>query len=183
MSTDALSDHLEIATFGGGCFWCVEAVFEALPGVAEVISGYEGGHTENPTYDDVCRGDTGHAEVTRVYFDPAVISYERLLEVFWKAHDPTQLNRQGADVGTQYRSVIFYHSPEQKALAEASMAALDQSGTWPRPVVTEIAASSTFYPAEKYHQDYYRRNPGAPYSVMVIRSKLKTLQSKGVLGP
>jgi len=172
-----------IATVGGGCFWCVEAVFEKVPGVVEVISGYQGGHTEHPTYEEVCRGDTGHAEVTRILYDPEKVSFQQLLAVFWSAHDPTQLNRQGADVGTQYRSVIFYHNETQREEAEASKAALDQSGKWPRPVVTEITASGTFYPAEKYHQDYYRKNPGAPYSQHVIREKLDKLKAKGVLSP
>jgi peptide-methionine (S)-S-oxide reductase len=164
-----------VATFGAGCFWCVEAVFEELDGVYTVVSGYQGGATEAPTYKDVCRGDTGHAEVVRVEYDPARLSYDRLLEVFWKAHDPTQLNRQGADVGTQYRSVIFYHDEAQREAAEASKAALVASGRHSKPVVTQIAPASEFYEAEAYHQDYYRMNPGAPYSRHVIRDKLKKL--------
>jgi len=171
-------EKTDIATFGGGCFWCVEAVFEQVPGVASVVSGYQGGHVENPTYEEVCRGDTGHAEVTRIEFDPSVTSFEKLLALFWDAHDPTQLNRQGADVGTQYRSVIFYHSEEQRTKAEESRKALEASGRFKDPVVTEISPAPVFYPAEKYHQDYYRENPGAPYSVFVIRGKLKKLGMK-----
>lgn len=168
----------EIATFGAGCFWCVEAVFERLPGVISVVSGYQGGQKKNPTYQDVCSGDTGHAEVVRIEFDPSVIPYEKLLDTFWTAHDPTQLNRQGADVGTQYRSVIFYHSDEQKAKAEASKAAADASGKFKRPIMTQIVSASEFYEAEGYHQDYYRKNPHAPYSQYVISDKLKKLGYK-----
>lgn len=165
----------EFATFGGGCFWCVEAVFEKLPGVLSVTSGYQGGKTAKPTYEQVCRGDTGHAEVVRVEFDPSVIRYGELLDVFWKAHDPTQLNRQGADVGTQYRSVIFFHSEEQRKAAEASKAALDASGAYSRPVVTQIAPAEDFYAAEAYHQDFFRRNPTHGYSRAVIQGKLRKL--------
>ena len=172
------SNKTEMATLGGGCFWCVEAVFEQVPGVSEVVSGYEGGHVKNPTYRQVCEGDSGHAEVTRITFDPAVVTFEKLLDIFWDAHDPTQLNRQGADVGTQYRSVIFYHSEDQRAKAEASKAALDASGKLKQPVVTEISPTQTFYPAEGYHQDYYRHNPDEPYSSYVIRPKLKKLGMK-----
>lgn len=171
-------EKTEVATFGGGCFWCVEAVFEQAPGVLDVVSGYQGGQVEHPTYEEVCRGDTGHAEVTRIEFDPAVTSYEKLLALFWDAHDPTQLNRQGADTGTQYRSVIFYHSEEQREKAEASKKALEASGRFKDPVVTEISPAPEFYPAERYHQDYYRENPGAPYSMFVIRGKLKKLGMK-----
>lgn len=167
---------LEVATFGAGCFWCVEAVFERLPGVKSVISGYTGGHIEAPTYEAICRGDTGHAEVVRIEFDPSVISYARLLDTLWEAHDPTTLNRQGADVGTQYRSAIFYHSDAQREAAEASKAAA--AGRFTRPIVTEITAAGVFYPAEAYHQDYYRRNPNAPYSRHVIRDKLSKLDAK-----
>lgn len=178
MANKEAPEKTDIATFGGGCFWCVEAVFQQVPGVISVISGYQGGQVENPTYEQVCRGDTGHAEVTRIEFDPAVASYEKLLAVFWDAHDPTQLNRQGADVGTQYRSVIFYHTEEQRVQAEASKRALEASGKFSDPVVTEISPAPEFYPAEKYHQDYYQRNPGAPYSMFVIRGKLKKLGLK-----
>lgn len=168
----------DVATFGAGCFWCVEAVFENLPGVISVVSGYQGGAVKNPTYKDVCAGDTGHAEVVRIEFDPSVVTYEKLLDVFWTAHDPTQLNRQGADVGTQYRSVIFYHSDEQRAKAEASKSAADLSGQFKRPIMTQIVSADTFYAAEEYHQDYYRKNPTAPYSQYVIRDKLKKLGFK-----
>ncbi|HMO52708.1 MAG TPA: peptide-methionine (S)-S-oxide reductase MsrA [Kiritimatiellia bacterium] len=180
MSSDE-KPKVEIATFGGGCFWCVEAVFEKVPGVLEVVSGYQGGKVKHPTYEQVSRGNTGHAEVTRITYDPAVVSYERLLEVFWLAHDPTQLNQQGADVGTQYRSVIFYHDEEQRRLAEASKAALAESGRFSKPIVTEISAAPVFYPAEGYHQDYYRRNPNAPYSTYVIREKMDKLKRLGVV--
>lgn len=167
--------HTHSATFGGGCFWCLEAVFERVPGVRSVRPGYMGGSIENPTYQQVSRGDTGHAEVVRIEYDPGRVTYERLLEIFWKAHDPTQLNRQGADVGTQYRSVIFHHDKDQKHAAEASKDALNRSGIHASPVVTEIAPASTFYPAEAYHHAYFRNNPDAPYSRHVIRPKLDTL--------
>jgi len=165
----------ERATFGGGCYWCVEAVFQRLPGVVSVASGFMGGHTENPTYKEVCSGKTGHAEVVQVEFDPARISYEKLLEWFWKAHDPTQLNRQGADVGTQYRSVIFYHSEGQRAAAEKSKAGLDGSGALGKPVVTEISPAGVFYKAEDYHQNYFNDNRAAPYCQFVIDPKLRKL--------
>lgn len=164
---------MEKATFGAGCFWCVEAVFERLDGVQDVQSGYAGGQTVNPTYDDVCTGSTGHAEVIQITFDPGKIPYEKLLDLFWKAHDPTTLNRQGADVGTQYRSVIFTHSSHQKAAAEASKAAAAKS--FRNPIVTEIRTLDTFYPAETYHQDYFRKNPDAPYCRIVIQPKLNKL--------
>lgn len=172
------SSSTRYATFGGGCFWCVEAVFEQVPGVLDVVSGYEGGQVENPTYRQVCTGETGHAEVVRIAFDPAVVSFKKLLEVFWDAHDPTTLNRQGADVGTQYRSVIFYHDDEQRAEAETAKAAVNASGRFRNPVVTEISPATNFYPAEGYHQDYYRNNPDQPYSGYVIRPKLKKLGMK-----
>jgi len=172
---DTSTKHHAIATFGGGCFWCVEAVFQKVPGVASVTSGYKGGHVRNPTYQDVSRGDTGHAEVVKIAFDPSVVTYEALLDLFWKAHDPTQLNRQGADVGTQYRSVIFYHSEEQKVQAESSRDRLEQSGAYKRPIVTQIVAAEEFYEAEDYHQDYYRNNPRAGYSRAVIEPKLRKL--------
>jgi peptide-methionine (S)-S-oxide reductase len=161
------------AIFGAGCFWCVEAVFERLPGVLTVEAGYAGGTKANPTYEEVCTGTTGHAEVAEITFDPAVISYERLLEVFWDAHDPTTLNRQGADVGTQYRSVIFYQTQQQRDIAEQSLAKA-QKGL-DDPIVTQIVPLKTFYKAESYHQDYYRSNPGAPYCTFVIKPKLKKL--------
>lgn len=163
------------ATFGGGCFWCVEAVFERMDGVLAVVSGYEGGHVENPTYKDVSTGRSGHAEVVRIEYDPDVIGYDELLDVFWKAHDPTQVNRQGADVGPQYRSIIIYNTEEQKVLAEASKSRLEASGEHDKPIATEIAPATGFYPAEDYHQDYFRNNPRAPYSTFVIRPKLNKL--------
>lgn len=169
--------NTEIATFGAGCFWCVEAVFQELKGVIKVESGYMGGKTENPTYREVCTGNTGHAEVTRITFDPAQISYAELLEVLWTAHDPTTLNRQGADAGTQYRSAIFYHSPEQKAIAEKSKAEV-ATAIWERPIVTEITPAGTFYPAEEYHQDYFANNPDAGYCRIVIAPKVEKVRAK-----
>jgi peptide-methionine (S)-S-oxide reductase len=170
------TNKTERATLGGGCFWCVEAVYERLPGVKSVTSGYAGGHTPNPSYKDVCAGDTGHAEVTQIEFDPSQISFEKLLDVFWEAHDPTTLNRQGADVGTQYRSVIFYETEAQKIAAEKSKAAATKN--FSKPIVTEILPLTTFYKAEGYHQDYYRNNQNAPYCRMVIRPKLEKLGKK-----
>lgn len=161
------------ATFGGGCFWCVEAVFQELKGVEKVVSGYAGGHVPNPSYQEVCTGTTGHAEVTQVTYDPEVISYPELLEVFWKTHDPTTLNRQGNDIGTQYRSIILYHDEEQKQIAESIKARLDASGAFDRPIVTEIVPLTTFYPAETGHQNYYRQNSRQPYCQFVIVPKLE----------
>lgn len=169
----------ELATMGGGCFWCTEAVLERLPGVKQVVSGYAGGRVDNPTYEQICTGRTGHAEVIQVEFNPAVVGYEKILEVFFEAHDPTSLNRQGADEGTQYRSVIFYHTEEQqKAAARAKLAA---QSFWPDPIVTEIVPLPKFYPAEKYHQDYFKNNPNASYCTFVIKPKVKKLEQKGVL--
>jgi peptide-methionine (S)-S-oxide reductase len=169
----------ELATVGGGCFWCTEAVLERLPGVKKVVSGYAGGHVNNPTYEEVCTGTTGHAEVIQVEFDPAVISYDKILEVFFEAHDPTTLNRQGADEGTQYRSVIFYHNEaQQKAAARAKIAA---QALWPDPIVTEVSPLTKFYVAEKYHQDYFKNNPNAGYCSFVIKPKMKKLEQKGVI--
>lgn len=162
-----------IATFGGGCFWCVEAIYESVPGVKSVTSGYAGGKNENPTYKEVCSGESGHAEVVRIEFDPNQVSYEKLLDIFFATHDPTTLNRQGADIGTQYRSVVFYHSEEQKLATEKKKTALDASGEFGDPIVTEISEAPTFYSAEEYHQDYFRRNPNAGYCQMVIRPKLE----------
>lgn len=164
---------LEKATFGSGCFWCTEAIFENLNGVTSVVSGYAGGEADNPSYEAVCSGATGHAEVTQITYDPSIISYDELLEVFWKTHDPTTLNRQGNDEGTQYRSVIFYHNDEQKQLAEKYKAELDKSGAWDDPIVTEISAFTKFYPAENYHQDYYVNNPNQGYCAFVIAPKLE----------
>jgi len=165
----------ELATFGAGCFWCVEAVLERLDGVLDVTSGFMGGTKENPTYEDVCTGTTGHAEVVQVKFDPSKISYTTLLEWFWKLHDPTTLNRQGHDVGTQYRSVIFYHNDEQKRLAEKSRQLLEEAGTFTAPIVTEVMKASSFYKAENYHQDFYRNNKTYGYCVYNIVPKLEKL--------
>ena len=172
-----MTPKLETATFGGGCFWCVEAVFQDLKGVHRTVSGYAGGSTPNPTYEQVCAEITGHAEVVQIAFDPGTISYEDLLDIFWRTHDPTTLNRQGADVGTQYRSVIFYHNETQKALSERSRAETDASGLWPDPIVTEIAALQAFYPAENYHQNYYRLNADQPYCQVVIAPKVRKLKT------
>lgn len=165
----------ETVSFGMGCFWCGEAVFQRVDGVLSVTSGYQGGETPNPTYKQVCSGRTGHAEVIRVSYDPKRVTFAELLAVFWKAHDPTQLNRQGADVGTQYRSAIYTETEAQRLEAEASKAALDASGLLRKPVVTEIAAAKPFYPAEADHQDYYNNNRAAPYCRMVIAPKLQKL--------
>lgn len=162
----------DTATFGGGCFWCIEAVFQQMNGVLSVASGYEGGEKADPTYEQVCSGTTGHAEVVQVVFDPAVVTYAELLEVFWSVHDPTTLNRQGADIGTQYRSVIFYHNDAQKELAVNYRKRLNEEGAFSDPVITEISQASTFYKAEAYHQNYYRENENQPYCSFVIRPKL-----------
>ena len=159
------------ATFGGGCFWCLEAVFEQLKGVEKVESGYAGGRVENPTYKAVCGGGTGHAEVVRVTFDPAVISYRELLGVFFAVHDPTTLSRQGNDVGTQYRSVIYTHGPDQEEAARAVIRELTERGEWPNPIVTEVVPAPTFYKAEDYHQGYFRANPDQPYCQLVVNAK------------
>ena len=164
---------METATFGGGCFWCTEAIFKRLKGVENVTSGYSGGTTENPSYNDVCSGETGHAEVIQIKFDPTVISYRELLEVFWSTHDPTALNRQGADVGTQYRSVIFYHSEAQKQIALKYKNELNSALVFGKPVVTEISPFSKFYKAENYHQDYFETNSTKAYCQIVIVPKLK----------
>ncbi len=160
------------ATLAGGCFWCLEAVFDELRGVESIESGYAGGQRPNPTYEQVCAGTTGHAEVVQVVFDPDVISYRDLLNVFFSIHDPTTLNRQGADVGTQYRSAIFYHSPEQKAIAEAVIRDLEEQKLWDDPIVTEVTELDTFYPAENYHRDYFAQNPGQAYCNVVIAPKV-----------
>lgn len=167
---------LQKATFGSGCFWCTEAIFERLNGVVAVESGYSGGKVDNPTYEEVCSGTTGYAEVTQITYDPSVISFDELLEVFWKTHDPTTLNRQGKDVGTQYRSVIFYHNEEQKQLAEKYKEELNKSGAWGNPVVTEISAYSNFFLAEDYHQDYYENNPNQGYCSFVIAPKVEKFE-------
>ena len=169
---------LEMADLGGGCFWCLEAVYDELQGVQQVVSGYEGGHVQNPSYNAVCGGNTGHAEVVRVTFDPAVVSYEDILRVFFTIHDPTTLNRQGADAGTQYRSVIFYHDEAQKETAEKLMAELDAEGIWSNPIVTAVEPAQAFYPAEDYHQDYYANNSYQPYCQVVINPKLAKFRQK-----
>ncbi|MDP6538216.1 MAG: peptide-methionine (S)-S-oxide reductase MsrA [Planctomycetota bacterium] len=175
---DAATPVSTLATFGAGCFWCIEAVLERVEGVESVDSGYMGGHVEDPTYRQVCDGDTGHAEVVQVRYDPERITYEHLLAWFWRLHDPTTLNRQGADEGTQYRSAIFYHSEAQRLAAEASRAEADASGDFADPIVTEITAAETFYTAEGYHQDYYELNKRQPYCRLVIAPKLDKLGLK-----
>ncbi len=170
------TNHTGLATLGGGCFWCIEAVFQMLPGVKSVTSGYAGGAKANPTYQEVCAGDTGHAEVIQIEYDPQKISYEKLLATFWEAHDPTTLNRQGADEGTQYRSIILYRNEAQKLAAEKSKAEAQKH--FRQPIVTEIAPLKQFYPAEGYHQNYYRANPSQPYCRMVIRPKVEKLERK-----
>mgnify|MGYP005848137645 CR=1 FL=1 len=162
----------ELATLGGGCFWCLEAVFDQLVGVTDVVSGYAGGHVKNPSYKQVCAGNTGHAEVVQVRFDPARLSYRDLLEVFFSIHDPTTLNRQGNDVGPQYRSVIFYHSPEQERIARELIAELNAARRWAQPIVTELSPISAFYPAEDYHQEYFAQNGGQPYCQFVVAPKV-----------
>jgi len=163
----------ETATFAGGCFWCVEAIYEKLDGVISVTSGYSGGDVVNPTYEQVCTGNTGHAEAAQIVFNPAKISYKDLLEVFWKTHDPTTLNRQGNDIGTQYRSAIFYENNKQKEIAEKYKSKLDKSDIFKNPIVTEIVPLESFYPAENYHQDYYERNKSQPYCQLVITPKVE----------
>ena len=165
--------ELAVATFGTGCFWCTEAVFQDIKGVYTAVSGYSGGHVKNPTYKAVCDGTTGHAECIKITFDPAEVSYAKLLEVFFMVHDPTQLNRQGNDVGTQYRSVIFYHSDEQKNLAMSAKEALEREKAFDKPIVTQIVPAETFYPAEDYHQEYYNNNGNSnPYCTMVVKPKV-----------
>lgn len=167
-----MANERELATLGGGCFWCLEAVYADLRGVERVVSGYAGGHVPNPTYQAVCGGRTGHAEVVQVTFDPEEISYADILEVFFATHDPTTLNRQGADVGTQYRSAIYTHSTDQKAIAEQAIAEQERSGTWKGRIVTEVAPLDVFYPAEDYHQEYFAQNPNAPYCQVVVAPKV-----------
>lgn len=162
----------EVATLGGGCFWCVEAVYDALKGVEDVVSGYMGGHLNQPSYEAVCTGTTGHAEVIQIKFDPAIISYDDVLNIFFTIHDPTTLNRQGADVGTQYRSVVFYHNAEQKAQAEAKIQQLTAEKVWDDPIVTEVTEASTFWAAEDYHQEYFANNPNQGYCAAVVAPKV-----------
>lgn len=168
--------NLETATFGSGCFWCTEAIFERVNGVSSVISGYSGGSVDNPTYKEVCNGTTGHAECTQITFDPAIVSYDELLEIFWKTHDPTTLNRQGNDVGTQYRSVIFYHNEEQKQKAEYYKNKLNDEKIWDNNIITEISKFEKFYPAEDYHQEYYENNPNQGYCAYVITPKVEKFE-------
>ena len=172
------STNLEEATFGAGCFWCVEAVFEEVKGIKSAVAGYAGGEIENPTYKQVSSGTTDHAEVARITFDPSVISYEQLLEVFWHTHNPTTKNRQGADVGPQYRSVIFYHNDHQKEVAEKSLKKTDASNLWEDPIVTEIQPITNYSKAENYHQNYYENNPNAGYCQVVIAPKLKKFRKE-----
>jgi peptide-methionine (S)-S-oxide reductase len=181
----ALSENIQMpdqnterATFGSGCFWCTEAVFQQLRGVQSVQSGYSGGHTANPTYEQVCSGRTGHAEVIQITFDPKLISFDELLNVFWKTHDPTTPNRQGHDVGTQYRSAIFYHNDDQQRIAEAYKEQLNASGTFGAPIVTEITPFRNIYPAEQYHQNYFNQNPEQSYCAAVIRPKVEKFKKE-----
>ena len=172
------SQQTELATFGAGCFWCVEAIYQRVSGVVDIESGYAGGHVINPTYKQVTTGRTGHAEVVRITFRPDITSFEELLEVFWHTHDPTTLNRQGADVGTQYRSAIFYHNEEQKQIAEASLKKTDESDLWDDPIVTEITELSNYSTAEDYHQNYFNNNPNAGYCSIVIAPKVQKFKKK-----
>ena len=168
----------ELVTLAGGCFWCLEAVYDELNGVMDVVSGYSGGQVSNPSYKAVCTGETGHAEVVQVTFNPGLISYRELLEVFFTIHDPTTLNRQGADVGTQYRSAIYYHNPEQKAIAEQVIHEMENEKVWAKPIVTELTPFDTFYTAEEYHQEYFKRNPYQGYCMAVIAPKVSKFRKK-----
>jgi len=170
--TSVMKEKTELATFGGGCFWCTEAIFERVKGVQKVVSGYSGGHVQNPTYKQVTSGTTGHAEVAQISYDPSVVSYMELLEIFFKTHDPTTLNRQGADVGTQYRSIILYHNEQQRALAVDLIKELDQQEIWGDPIVTTVEPFEAFYSAEAYHQEYYENNPNQGYCRLVITPKV-----------
>ena len=172
------SENLEVATLGAGCFWCVEAVFDDLQGVEDVVSGYSGGHAESPTYRQVCDGTTGHAEVAQITFDPAQVSFKDVLHVFFAVHDPTTLNRQGSDVGTQYRSAIFYHSEEQKLAAEEVIYEITKEGVFDDPIVTEVVKFEKFWPAEGYHQEYFANNPNQPYCVGVVAPKVAKFRQK-----
>jgi len=174
-------NQIEQATFGGGCFWCVEAVYQRVVGVISVKPGYAAGHTQNPTYKEVCSGDTGHAEVARIEFDPSQVTYNQLLNVLWQAHDPTTLNQQGADVGTQYRSIILYHNEIQKDVAKKSIKETNASGYFENPIVTTLKPLTAFYPAEDYHDNYYELNSSQGYCQYVIKPKLDKLSKKGVI--
>ena len=169
---------LEAATVAGGCFWCIEAVFREVEGVENVVSGYTGGAADNPTYEQVCSGETGHAEAVQVSFDPSRVSYQQILEVFFSVHDPTTLNRQGADVGTQYRSAIFYHDEQQKAVAQGLIREINEAGVWKKPIVTQIAPLGVFYPAEDYHQLYFLRHPEQAYCQRVISPKINKFRTE-----
>lgn len=173
-----MMNQTEIATLGGGCFWCLEAVFDDLGGVLDVVSGYSGGHVPHPDYKRVCTGTTGHTEVVQVTFDPKVITYQEILEVFFSIHNPTTRNRQGNDIGTQYRSAIFYHTPAQKTTAEQVMADLSAQAVWPDPLVTELVPLDVFYPAEDYHQEYFKRNPYQGYCQVVVAPKVTKFRKK-----
>lgn len=172
------NSNLETATLGAGCFWCVEAVFDDLEGVEDVVSGYAGGHTENPTYKEVCSETTGHAEVAQIQFDPEILTYADLLRVFFAVHDPTTLNRQGNDIGTSYRSAIFYHSDEQNRIAREIIDEVTKEGVYDNPIITEVSALDKFWPAEDYHQEYFANNPGQPYCVGVVAPKVAKFRQK-----
>jgi peptide-methionine (S)-S-oxide reductase len=171
-------NELETATLGAGCFWCVEAVFDDLKGVEDVVSGYSGGHTNNPTYRQVCNGDTGHAEVAQITFDPTVISFKDVLRVFFSVHDPTTMNRQGNDIGTQYRSAIFYHNEDQRRDADEVIKEITDEGVFDAPIVTEVKPFEKFWPAEDYHQEYFANNPNVPYCAAVVSPKVKKFRQK-----
>lgn len=173
-----MNNPTEVATLAGGCFWCLEAVYDELKGVMDVVSGYSGGHVADPSYEAVCTGQTGHAESVQITFNPSVVSYRELLEVFFTIHDPTSLNRQGADVGTQYRSAIFYHSPEQKAITEQVIQELGEQQVWSKPIVTEVTPFREFYPAEAYHQEYFKNNPYQGYCMAIIAPKVAKFRHK-----
>ena len=175
-----MNNNLETATLGAGCFWCVEAVFDDLKGVEDVVSGYSGGHTENPTYREVCSETTGHAEVTQIKFDPEAISFKEILQVFFAVHDPTTLNRQGNDIGSSYRSAIFYHDENQKRIAEEVIKEVTAEGVYDDPIVTEVKAFDKFYPAEDYHQEYFANNPNQPYCAAVVAPKVSKFRKKFV---
>lgn len=172
----SISKSVEVATLAGGCFWCTEAMFDMLKGVLKVESGYSGGNASNPSYEDVCNGDTGHAESIQITFDPSIASYADLLRIFFTTHDPTTLNRQGADIGTQYRSTVFYHNPEQEKTARQVIEEFEKSKVWKKPIVTEVAPFKEFYKAEDYHQEYYARNSRQPYCRVVIEPKIAKLR-------
>jgi len=172
------NDNLETATLAAGCFWCVEAIFDDLKGVEDVVSGYSGGHTENPTYQQVCTESTGHAEVIQIRFDPAVISFKEILQIFFTVHDPTTLNRQGNDIGTSYRSAIFYHSDEQRRVAEEVIAEFTAEGVYDNPIVTQVEPFDKFWPAENYHQEYFANNPSQPYCAAVVAPKVAKFRQK-----